>query len=119
MTRKIYVTVITANDLIVLGNKILVLISNNEDIIGVCSEVAIEVARTNGLSETDVLFCYRTELNGKASRYALPKVKTISVIDKVIEQIKTDISEGDLTALEELLKHIPIKNLEAYLPEKD
>jgi len=38
-------------------------------------------------------------------------------IDKVIAQIQKDISEGDLTALEELLKSIPVKNLEAYLPE--
>lgn len=38
--------------------------------------------------------------------------------NEVLEQIKTDIADGDLTALDELLRCIPRKNLEAYLPEK-
>jgi hypothetical protein len=38
--------------------------------------------------------------------------------DEVLEQIKDDIASGDLTALDELLRCIPRKNLEAYLPEK-
>lgn len=37
--------------------------------------------------------------------------------DKVLEQIKEDIATGDLTALDELIRFIPRKNLEAYLPE--
>lgn len=39
------------------------------------------------------------------------------IIDKVLEQIKIDVAEGDLTAIEELLTFLPIKNLKNYLPE--
>lgn len=40
-----------------------------------------------------------------------------TLIEAVIEQIQRDIAEGDLTALEELLKNVPETNLQAYLPE--
>ena len=39
------------------------------------------------------------------------------IIDYVIDQIELDIVNGDITALEELLKHIPIDYLQGYLPE--
>ena len=39
------------------------------------------------------------------------------IIDYVIEQIKKDVASGDLTAIEELLKFVPIKILKSYLPE--
>lgn len=39
------------------------------------------------------------------------------LIDRVIEQIKTDISNGDVTAIFELLANISDRELEAYLPE--
>ena len=38
------------------------------------------------------------------------------VIDKVIEQIKEDIANGDVEALDEMLKFMPIRYLEGYLP---
>jgi len=41
-----------------------------------------------------------------------------NLIDHVIEQIKADIALCDVTSLEELLRFIPRKNLEAYLPEE-
>jgi hypothetical protein len=41
------------------------------------------------------------------------------LVDEVLHQIKVDIAEGDLTALDELLKGISIKNLLGYLPEKN
>jgi len=41
----------------------------------------------------------------------------MAIIDSVIDQIKLDIVNGDITALEELLEYIPIENLQAYLPE--
>ena len=44
------------------------------------------------------------------------KNKTLS--DLVLEQIQTDISHGDLTAVEILLEYIPEYVLEAYLPEE-
>ena len=40
-----------------------------------------------------------------------------NTINKVIEQIKTDISFGDTTAIAELLLNVPTDILEAYLPE--
>jgi hypothetical protein len=40
------------------------------------------------------------------------------LIDNVLEQIKNDVNSGDVTAIEELLKRIPIKYLISYLPEK-
>ena len=41
-----------------------------------------------------------------------------NLIDKVIEQIKDDLSHGDTSALAELLGFVPQENLSAYLPEK-
>lgn len=41
------------------------------------------------------------------------------LIDDVIEQIKKDILSGDLTAIDELLRYVPTKNLEAFLSEED
>lgn len=39
------------------------------------------------------------------------------LIDLVLEQIRVDVDAGDFTAIEELLKYVPEKNLIAYLPE--
>ena len=39
------------------------------------------------------------------------------LIDRVITQIELDMRGYDLTALEELLKRVPEKVLESYLPE--
>ena len=41
------------------------------------------------------------------------------LIDRVIDQIKKDIQEGDETAIVELLWSTPLKNLIAYLPEEE
>jgi hypothetical protein len=42
-----------------------------------------------------------------------------SLVDRVITQIEIDMRGDDLTALEELLKRVPVKVLESYLPEVD
>jgi hypothetical protein len=39
------------------------------------------------------------------------------LIDLVLDQIVKDLEGSDMTALEELLKSVPEKNLIAYLPE--
>ncbi len=39
------------------------------------------------------------------------------LVDRVVTQIQLDIESGDVTALEELLKRVPAKVLESYLPE--
>ena len=41
------------------------------------------------------------------------------LVDRVVTQIQLDIESGDVTALEELLKRVPAKVLESYLPEVD
>lgn len=42
-----------------------------------------------------------------------------SLVDRVITQIELDMRGYDLTALEELLKRVPTKVLESYLPEEE
>lgn len=39
------------------------------------------------------------------------------LIDKVLERIKQDVAEGDVTAIEELLSFVRIANLKGYLAE--
>jgi hypothetical protein len=43
----------------------------------------------------------------------------MSLIERVVELIKKDINDGDVTALEELLSFIPKENLLGYLPEEE
>jgi hypothetical protein len=42
-----------------------------------------------------------------------------ALIDEVIDQIKLDIANGDVTALEEMLVFLDNKTLQNYLPEVD
>jgi hypothetical protein len=39
------------------------------------------------------------------------------LINEVLNQILQDVKDFDLTAIEELIKHIPDEALMAYLPE--
>jgi hypothetical protein len=41
------------------------------------------------------------------------------LIERVVEQIKADLSMGDVTAIEELLSFVPRENLIGYLPEEE
>lgn len=41
-----------------------------------------------------------------------------ALIDRVLDQIQSDYESGDLTAVEELLKSVDPRILEAYLPEE-
>jgi hypothetical protein len=41
------------------------------------------------------------------------------LFDKVLEQLKRDISCNDYTAIEELLRDVPEENLLAFLAEED
>ena len=43
----------------------------------------------------------------------------MNLIERVVEQIKTDLLNGDVEALEELLTFTPRENLIAYLPEEE
>jgi len=39
------------------------------------------------------------------------------LVDRVIAQISDDIVDGDVTALVELLRHVPENKLDAFLPD--
>lgn len=39
------------------------------------------------------------------------------IFNDVLDQIKTDIASGDLTALAELLSFVPLENVIAYMSE--
>ena len=44
-------------------------------------------------------------------------VAELELIDKVIDQIVKDVSNGDVTSIEEMLRQIDTKILMAYIPE--
>ena len=46
------------------------------------------------------------------------RYKMQTLIDKVIKEIEHDVSTGDVTAIEELIKSVPAKKLEAFLSEE-
>jgi hypothetical protein len=41
------------------------------------------------------------------------------LVDAVMEEMKKQIEVGDWTAIDELLRYVPIKNLINFLPEED
>ena len=41
------------------------------------------------------------------------------LIERVLEQIKSDLFNGDVEAIEELLSFVPRENLIGYLPEEE
>lgn len=43
--------------------------------------------------------------------------KLDKLIDKVLEQIQEDVNNGDLTAIEELIKPLPEEQLQGFLSE--
>jgi len=58
-------------------------------------------------------------LQGRPLTYReLFKDDSASLIDAVLEQVKTDIAMGDLTAIEGLLMTCPEEQLLGYLPEE-
>ena len=40
-----------------------------------------------------------------------------TIVDKALKQIKQDVEDGDLTAIEELLKRLPMEEIKGYLKE--
>ena len=73
---------------------------------------------TTGDTELDLGVMTQSE----AENYEDGSLRAVSesqlLIDKVLVQIQKDIRDGDLTAIEELLRFTPVENLEGYLPEK-
>ena len=58
-------------------------------------------------------------MTGFQSKRASAQDKLVDqkLIDDVLELIVEDVGRDDLTAIEELLKFVPLKNLEAFLKE--
>jgi hypothetical protein len=48
---------------------------------------------------------------------ARDKLSDVELFDQVIDQLRSDIEWRDFTAIEELLKFVPRKNLIAFLKE--
>ena len=46
-----------------------------------------------------------------------PPVKMDALIDLVIQQIKSDLEMGDENAIAEMLKSVPVQNLQSFLSE--
>jgi len=40
-----------------------------------------------------------------------------SIVDKALKQIRQDVKDEDLTAIEELLKRLPMEEIKGYLKE--
>ena len=72
-----------------------------------------------GVSDTGTCFVHLLSLNDVVG-FAQKENKEINIklIDKVLEQIKEDVVNGNVTAIEELLKNVPIEILKSYLPEE-
>ena len=72
-----------------------------------------------GVSDTGTCFVHLLSLNDVVG-FAQKENKEINIklIDKVLEQIKADVINGDVTAIEELLKQVPNEILKSYLPEE-
>ena len=77
-----------------------------------------------GVSDTGTCFVHLLSLNDvigfatKADDVIVNEAINNALIDKVLEQIKADVINGDVTAIEELLKNVPIEILKSYLPEE-
>jgi len=84
-----------------------------------------QLKESSGLEDTSIEGMVEHEANwisqsgvGIGSCMVLPTDDDQSLVDKVIKHIKKDIEMGDLTAIDELLKFIPVAYLEGFLPEK-
>lgn len=72
-----------------------------------------------GVSDTGTYFVTMLSLNdvvGFATKEN--EENNIKLIDKVLETIKADVINGDVTAIEVLLKSVPMNALQAYLPNE-
>ena len=89
--------------------------SNYEDIVQFCYEDVCETADPENWNNDDVVIAFRRWIENNST----PEPDKQPLIDACIEQIKKDINDGDLTALDELLSKMPWENLKFYLPEEE
>jgi hypothetical protein len=60
-----------------------------------------------------------TKLNAYICTITLKQYIMSKLIERVLEQIKSDLFNGDVEAIEELLSFVPRENLIGYLPEEE
>jgi len=56
----------------------------------------------------------------KTDRYAMEiitEAREQMLLDRVVSRIELDLEQGDVSAIDELLAHVPKENLIQYLPE--
>jgi len=77
-----------------------------------CGRISITTGRFSGATG------FMVELHQHLKEFLKPKEEAYQkLVDDVIENIKKDIADGDVTVLEELLKFIPEEYLKGSLPE--
>jgi hypothetical protein len=80
---------------------------DNEDFNHLCYEIGDAVVDNDLARGYDALVCF---INNTGSRTPL--------IDRVLDEMRNDFDNGDVTAIEEVLKQVPKEVLLGYLPEK-
>ena len=60
---------------------------------------------------------FKHKLYRTITRKLIVMTKLDKLIDKVLEQIQEDVNNGDLTAIEELIKPLPEEQLQGFLSE--
>jgi hypothetical protein len=61
---------------------------------------------------------FTVDMDAEGDVAVLPNVPNQELIDMVLEQIKKDVQDGDVTSVNEMLKSIPQEYLVSYLPQK-
>lgn len=65
------------------------------------------------IKQNDIIAALERALDGTLAKAAVDQ----GLIDAAIEQILIDVASDDLTAIEELLRHVPEKQLRGFLSE--
>lgn len=61
---------------------------------------------------------FTVDMDAEGDVAVLPNVPNQELIDMVLERIKKDVQDGDVTSVNEMLKSIPEEYLVSYLPQK-
>jgi hypothetical protein len=71
------------------------------------------------VSDVELYFvCYEDEDGNELDQEEVDEFLKQDLVDQVIEEMRRDFNGGDLTAIDELLKHVDDRWLRGYLPEK-
>lgn len=62
--------------------------------------------------------CYEDEDGNELNQDEVDEFLKQELIDRVLEEMRKDFENGDVTAIDELLKHVDDRWLKGYLPEE-